>query len=706
MFVHPTQQNQNQMVAMNYNQVLHQPNQGNLPVPANALMMPAQAPNIANPIFQQVLSNDPGISRYSQMISWALANEIVSKAVNTSSPLRVFGFNLYGQNNFANNEFIELAKLIAERVRISVIRNEYHSIEQAIQILVSDSYTLAAGANIRRFPDLANYVTNQVANECIAASQAMDRIYNEIAGFNNVSNQAQMAGNMGYQQNNQVQQNNTYTNFAQVNTAQQPLVNMALVEIANKPTSELSAMEKQLLQITGQPNVQPNANREQPSIQNSPLSASYRSNPIVTASGQQVNVEPVVQQPVEYVVAEPVVPARPRIFNREDIITYPEDINSLKVSVDNTSDGTKFNFVINNQQYDIESPYTYGSIDWKPSALQPYHPLVCLNHQRISYVKLFSGDILAIVQELPDGEYHMDYDKHAVNANFNNQPPLVPQTQKPVEKPSFMDVKPAGMTIARSPAVYYTSVKQAINEAYMTSYLSLQKDPSINAFVVDSNILTPFILRDKESAKQVFEELNNLLNARNFATAAEYITEIKDSHIRDTVNKVITDRVNVVIRFELSIGGLPITDFVEDHLELLKIIKENYAGAIAETIMSYQGRIIRSACDIVIGSSIDDAYQYFDDNKDEAAEVIGRTIFIAQDASITIVNFYSEDLSAFFVKESCAVLENMHPQLREIIEQALEDGPNAMNYLVTKDGHQFEIAKSMTQNTAFLIRKA
>lgn len=720
----------------------------NLPLPANQFVTPPQQPNIANPIFQQQLTNDQGIARYSQMISWALANEVVSRAVSgaNNNAIRIFGYNLYSQNQFNNNEFLELARLVAERVRLSVIRGEYQSVEQAIQVLVPDTYTLACGANMRRYEGLAAYVTSQVANDCMGAAQAIDRIYNDITSANNFSHQAQIPGAVGMQNNMQPQQQSGgFTNFNQPVSSQQP-VNAAVAMINNKPAVEMTAMEKQLLMITNQTtNNQPTHQTQNVTPnKSSPLSGSYRANPTMhnpnAQTQEQSNVQPTsmhfganapeyhhvdqnefdrqVEQArnASTVDVQTTITGNVKHFNRDEIIVSPEDINDLKVTVtENAGAGQKFHFVIAGKRYDIESPYVFGEVEWAPSALQPYHPLVCLSYQRVSYVKLKDQTVVAIVQELPEGEWHMDYDKHAVNGKFNSKPPMVPYAHKPMEKPTFTDVAPTGMIIARTEAYSYSSIEQAIHESYMSSYYELHADKGKNAMIIESCVLTPIILRSAKLANKILDELKNALGANSFANVAGYISNIKDINLREQINQFVTDRVNTVVRFELSMAGNPITNFIEDHEDLLSVIKTHYAGAIAETIVSYQSRIIRSAFDVVPAEQIDSAYEFFTVKKDDAEDILKRTLFITRDITVATVNFYSEDLSAFLVKESCAVLENMHPQLREIIEQCLtSSGPVKTNgnhwthssYLVTLDGCKFEVARSMTQNSAFLIRRA
>ena len=695
-----------------------------LPYPANAFVTAPQQPNIANAIFQTALTNDPGIAPYSQMISWALANEIVSRA--SANALRIFGYNLYSNNQFNNNEFLELARLVAERVRLSVIRGDYQSVEQAIQVLVSDTYTLAAGANLRRFDGLSAHITNQVANDCLGAAQAIDRIFNEIAGMSQLSNQAQMGGhtNVPVMQGN----NGGYTNFNQ--PPSQPIpTNAAIATISNKSQGELTAMERQLMQLAAQQNTPVVHESIQQRVQKSPLAGAYRANPAMNATAQ-APVLHVGKNAPEYVVektefdrqvqqaqAAPAMDVVSDIgggvsfFARDEINNTPEAINDLHVKVEEVNNSRKFYFTINNSRYDIDTPADYGSVVWAPSALQPFHPLVCLNYQRLTYVRLSDGTVLAVVQQLPEGEYHMEYDKHAVNATYANKPAIVPQTQKPVEKPSYKDIDPTGMSIIRANQVDCLSVEDAINETYMTAYHEMSGQDAGDAFVFECRVLTPFIMRNEDDADMMHDELINLTCMKNFASAAEHINSLTDINMRERLGQFLTDRVNTVVRFELSMQGDPITNFVEDHAGLLSVVQTHYQGAIAETINSYQNRIIRSACGVVKAKAVTDAYQYFADTPDTADKILKQTLFVTRDITVTVVKYYSEELSAFFAKESCAVLENAHPQLREIIEQGLTvkhlDAKNISNsYLVTLDGYKFEISRALTQSAAYLIRRS
>lgn len=714
------QQMMQQMMQQNTQQV------SNLPHPVNAFNTQPVSPNIANPVFNQHLTSDPGFVQYSAMIAWALANEIYTRAANAQvgNALRIFGFNLYAFNNYANTDFIEAARILAERVRMAIMRREYNTVEDAIRALTPDTYTILCGALVRKYQGLTNHIPQNIVQECYNAVAALDRICNEINGMANVGNSVALAGNLGTVAN--PVQNTGFTNFNNVATNQSIQQNNVVNTVSQISNNQnLTPMERQLLEIqaSSQNNVV-NNNQSQVTTNNS-LSSMYVDNPVeatvptipenigIAHYGANAPTQPVIdndefQKQVQ--IAKSVDLANPMLYNPgsfsvDEITLTPEEVNSFNVQRDN-NDGSVF-VVIDDKRIDIVSVHRYGQVEWKPSAIQPFHPFVSLSHQYVGYMKLATGEVIAIVRELNEGKYHMDYDKHAVTAEFSSEVPIVKQTRKPQEKPSFNDLSPENLIIGTvdSDAL---SVEEAINSTLLSAHgYFINNDQEYHGFINLSRVLTPVVFKDKKTCNEVGKAITNISNSNTFDVAAKYISKIADPEIRSKINKIVTERINFVVRFEISVPSDPITDFMEDHAELLSVINKHYAGAIAESINTQQFRIINNALNVVDAKNISDIESYFCIQKGSKGyeDLVERTMFLSRNVSVGVINAESHSLAPFFAKESTAVLETTNPQLRELIEQTIKYDKLNSSYIVTLDGVVFAVSNSIMQKSACLIHK-
>lgn len=724
-----------------------------LPVPADHLTQQPQQPNIANPVFSNAVTDDLNIRPYSQQILWALANELVGSVTRyQTSPLRIFTYNLLSANGFNNQEFFQLGQLVAGRVKLGLMRQEYPNIEVAISALVPDSLSIMIGANGRRFEELLRYCTPKQQQDALAAANAYDNIVMEInriayAPSSQIGAQP-MQGNVTGQASGHGHSSNAFSNIGSTGTVHHSATPVAVAMPARDP-STMTALERQAYEtaveaanakanaISGNHLLSQYTPATAPVVSSSNLSGQYSVNPVISegpieqqplqapqncsvvhvganAPAPQAVSPEVFAQQVQMAFAPEPQESPEAVFNfkRVQIKTRPEDVQTAR-TVQKTDEEGRLSYVITikGEQHQIRTAHEFGEVQWKPSALQPHHPLVSLNVQRLFYVELVTGEILAMVKDLEEGKYHMDYDKHALYADLNDTAPVAP-SGKPVQKPVYHDREVPKMKVFNSSeALTAFSVESAVSELFLSSVGSFsQENEDALAATYAARVLTPVYMATKHQADAVREALENVGACPNFESASETLAAIDDERVRAIVNRLITARINDAFKFELSVTYNAIDSFMDDFGDLLNVINENYPGAIAETFNSHQSRIIRSACYVADNDKIDNLHDYFGVNADQCKALSARTVFIARNISVAVCNFNSEDLNAFFTTTSSAVLETTHPHLREILNRALNVSgvPNrtlTQVNIITLDGVRFLASNSMVAQGSVLIRR-
>lgn len=138
-------------------------NNNNLPWPADSLnrnpinIRPDQPPFVPNvpctPEFQQVI---PLVTGYTI--------QAINQGANTSN-LRAFAFNQLSENNFQNQDFVNLVALVVSLMMYShyVQRNNYQ-LEQLIRMAVEKGIEYQLASNVAQYPALANYLDVNAQN--------------------------------------------------------------------------------------------------------------------------------------------------------------------------------------------------------------------------------------------------------------------------------------------------------------------------------------------------------------------------------------------------------------------------------------------------------------------------------------------------------------------------------------------------------------
>lgn len=143
----------------------------------------------------------------------ALIVEIQNNA--ESNPLRVFAYNLFSDNRFANDPFVEVLRIFASRVEGICLQRQGMDPRQVIQSEVGEVVRSATGYLVKQFPALQRYLpTDNYGNidrEAVASIETAIRNWEYLIGEFQAMHRPQGFGNSGY--NRGYQSNNGPMDF-------------------------------------------------------------------------------------------------------------------------------------------------------------------------------------------------------------------------------------------------------------------------------------------------------------------------------------------------------------------------------------------------------------------------------------------------------------------------------------------------------------
>lgn len=722
-----------------------------LPCSADKFDTAPQPPNPNNQAFMTRITNDPMLTNYTNTVLYSLATEIHNTAISRRSVYRIFMYNLYSNNNYANAHFVELGTLLMERLRMAIAAGQVQSIETAIQSLVPDMVTITAGANVRRYPDLSRYVDQTMQRDGMEAANKLDSIIRNISGQgagampNMVRNQNTFSTDFGStlpptdgantmgrgsvtQQTSSTATPATNRYAAQLERYESIQAEEALVRASNNPVAytpvpPAPVLAEMHVRAGGQIPI-PQGNEFERQVAAAMAAPSMIHQPESNMQQFASHAQPVPQDPLPVPKPPIYIPER-HAWERNEMPATMDMLNRVSCTRSECNGITSYYFDMNGMRYGVRTAAEYGEVIWKPSALQPYHPAVCLNTQRVIYLILINGSVIAIVQPLPKESFHMDYDKHAVSAQFVDKAPIVPFTDEPAERPEYIDMPVDDVVLNTLPDISEeTCIESAILksgvDAAVARCVDLTADNaanSIEAMCVYQSLVKvaePIMFATKEDARETNLLLSQLSTCKNFEDAANILKQIKNKNVFHRANKIVTERLNSVFAAELAIPDAKIDSFVDDYQDIMDLVAEHFPGAINDTLRSQQLKIMRQCLSSVVATnSVPHAIELIDSEDNVVIEeIMSRMIFINRNISVNQLGIYDHELSILFDEnnKTVAVLQSQQPVLFAILQKIFEvkelkAGNYFANYLMTKEGVRYSISRGMLMGSAYLITK-
>lgn len=722
-----------------------------LPCSADRYDSPPAQPNPNTPAFMSQVTTDPMMANYTHNVLYAIAMEIFSTAMQRRTVFRIFMYNLYSANNYSNPQFNELGALVMERVRLAVASNQVHSIEQAIASIVPDMVTIVAGANVRRYPELSRFVDTTTQREGMEAANKMDNLIRSMSAqgagampnmhrrestfstdFSNAPYQSAQGGNTMARgtQPEPLQapplsaKASRYA--AQLEQYQQVQQQEANVRASNNPIAYDTPAANAVMHFGASAPAQlPSQEEFERQVSMAKAAPSQLDTPDLGMQEQYNHIEPVApvfDEPAPEPELRVYTPVR-KPFNRSDMLPNLDILNRVNCTCVTENGISSYYFDINGLRYGVRTAAEYGEVVWKPSAIQPYHPAVNLSFQRLLYLILIQGDVIAIVQNLPKDTFHMDYDKHAVRAEFASKAPIVPATQKPVEKPQYIDMPVDEVTITTvEPSAEETSIDSAVLHSTVDAVvaratIAAEQDgtnETLNVIQSLVKIVEPVLFDSAADAQETGVVLSQLNTCKNFEDAARLLKTVTNKNVFNRANAIITERLNSAFAAELSIPDARIDSFVDDYQDILDLVAEHFPGAINDTLKAQQLRIMRMCLNCVVATNLREKAEELIGSEDDqlVEEVMAKMVFLTRNVSVNNVAIYDHELNVLFDEnnKTVAVLQSQQPVLFAILEKIfavkeIKSGTFFANYLLTKDGIRYSISRGMLMGSAYLITK-
>lgn len=170
----------------------------NLPVPANAPLLPLTLYNSASPPYLPSIAFHPTVEGYRSLVATAVANEASQKA--TANPARMFVYNLFCQEYWNNRDFAENCKMAADVVAMMTRQQGHRDPGGMASEAASKVLTLFSSYMVMAYPALQGLVPPNVLQSASINAPQFDNLKREIQEMyqnNNGYNQP-MAHHSGY----------------------------------------------------------------------------------------------------------------------------------------------------------------------------------------------------------------------------------------------------------------------------------------------------------------------------------------------------------------------------------------------------------------------------------------------------------------------------------------------------------------------------
>lgn len=595
------------------------------------------------------------------LIAAASAMEIQNRA--QANPLRMFMFNQYSRNNFANPDFDALVVGIAEFITMASKKNTYPNVEIAIQDSIPKMVEMLCAVNLRSFPQLEREVDQQTINAVRNTVNHFDRICHEIK-------------QMQYQQPNQYQQQPQQQNWApQNNMGNYPQQNNNQGGFSNTPLSGYNNR--------GQ--VQP------PQGQPTSLFGGSQQNAIPAQTGQTMGGK---YGGDNNPITQPFTPRTPT--------PAPQTQQVQQVQ----------------QPVSTVNEVLASEVTWVPSERYPYYPA----YNPLKYVMYIrteaDGTLTPVLKERTE---NMDYDRHSVSTVFGPVPKkldlsnsanimlqieegvkLINADSKNVQDHRTMKaISPEETNELVTTCVNQkTYIETSENEAWFEGSIDRLKinDGKIPAvYRVYVRITDPIITMVDESAVVV-----NFGNSKTFIELREKMDSATgeiSAELWGAANMRMTNLINRILRLNMSLPTIAIESFVTDIQDLITLLETNYGASIQTAFLKYQKEEIASTFKTLSEETAVELTAMCLQDKGFDKDNEPKITFITSDYSLTYMNCLSHELELDMAAEVGSAITNaLTPMMFSLAEGLFNDidarGNNFAKHLIrTNDGRIMEIAK-------------
>lgn len=691
-----------------------QTNQMQLPVDPTRMMMQPFQVVMGNPHFLPQVGLHPGIADYLPLITTAAISEIQANA--GKNPLRMFMYNMFGQNHFNNQQFAELVQMIGDVATLRLMQGGV-DVNSAISQAVTTCCQGFASAALFNYQALGQYLNPQQIQEANKAAGSMSYLQQQIQNAQNQSRGAMPMGGgmmMGGMQGMGMQQ----AQPARWNAMQQNSPFSQPQKTMDSPVNtrwDHPPRQTQPQQQTVTNRFSNNATTDRPTrwslptndqVQQPAQSGGWRQ------SNKSFNSDAIVGVASSSVSA---VDLPDHNFNQQ-----PMSSQNQQAQQPVASEITKTNVIDKNKLYE------FGELKWKPTDKQPYIPAYNPKTHR-PYMKVDDeNNVIVVLKKIREGDT-VDPDKHAIGRTHRNTSRFIPSNKSEVEKEKIVNMPEPELTkfkLSFSDSIPVTvSEDSSIYESRIESIFAGKLDDIDSAAMTTFQIHTPIAAQyfdengacdtegSIELAKKYGEFVNAIANATTFEKAVDVLKmhDSKDfSQIYDIVNTKLTEAVNHFLSTEMMLT-LKIDDFVDDAMVLDAELRKRHGHRIAETLKFSEDDIITKTISLSDRAELYQIIANITGKEDLDLLKADCIVSLTHSVSLTHINLNACDLNISFPNKVSMLTPELTPALYSIASDILKNNTqhvelNKANYIVTRDKVKIEIVVGALNKDLIIAR--
>jgi hypothetical protein len=649
--------------------------QMHLPVSADMIQRPFIQISVQNPPFVPQIQIEPWLTGYVPLVAGMAASEIQSLA--ESNPLRRFFFNLFSNNNFANDEFSSLVKGILDFVVLTLAERPQMRPEQVIETSVSQIIELMVATMIKVYPALRNYIQPHLQAGFENHIRSFDAISYKISQFRNQfgylqvppgQQQQQQSFGGGYMQPQQ--------GYVQQHPGGDPRFGNGGGHQPYGPQGMSMAPQGGSIFNNGGMNAQ------------QPVSAQGRS------MGDRYQNMPDMATPVTQ-------PAQPY---QAPVTTVAQETTTM--SKQQNTDGP------------LEDADT-SSLKWTRSDHQPYHPAYNPVTHQLFYQQLANGTVNAVIKQR---ENIMDYDRHKTRSVFGPIPPAL----------DLANTDQVMQNLSQGLAEI-AEEKEARREETEPKFSTRVRA----AWYADTSIESCWLKGAIEWAKStedgkrpdIFRQYGQVVDATiSLEDETHFIEEFRDAgtfiHLKELLddaygeasqalwykaNARATEMVNRVLSLNLALSGVSIDSFVHDIDELITVLRDSFGDVILKAFVRNQRRLIAATFE-ELPAEVQEPLteELIGDVKIDGKEP--KLAFLVSNVSFTYLNCLSHELSIEFAAgETAVIMKSVSPVLHQLVKDITEETGSFTTtvdrqLIQTLDGKVLEVDVGFIGEDMFVLR--
>lgn len=615
-------------------------------------------------------------------------NEVQNTAVQTNHPIRIGAFNILSQNVFNNGDFNELLRVVMHRIAHGTVNREFNSINEVCTAVIPRVVKAGACAMANGDPEFmrslqpndAKAAAEQAQNwsyfVALANGQApFNSFYNQVVSAqitpaNNSTSQALVAArNLGDSVVDNFRTGGEY--YASANNANNAGVGKG--RYGRKMEAYQGAMQGSIQEAFAQA-VQPGQQQAMP-----PINATFHTG------------------------ADAIEQFDNAVEKFEQAIPAPEPVKPLFVI---KRGGREINA--------IREIKTGEQPQWAPSLLQQWHPVANANTHYARYFETDIGAVFAVMHPYPktNKDSDMDYEAHAIDPNKGHPNPTPkPAPVREEAKVLYAEKKDIALKIEVHTV---KTMDEDINGSVRNVVLAANVgNKAADAHIRKSIVNAPVFYSEALDLDDDMVVVGHLLNAANFKTAAQLLSQIGNTQLRNAIDESLVKAINIMCTVELAIPAR-ISNFVEDAGDLVSEVSKALGDVYGNFITEEQSNILHNN---VIVTRATDVEQYaqvalsVDGGEDLSPEKLKTIVFVQRNVSVAWVKFTDKELAMTLpAKGAGHIQEEYYPALYAIVKAVFDSVEKKDTVtdtrLITSDGVRYNLNRSLVGPDIYLISKA